>query len=98
MNLVRWFREEWNPQLKCSRVGHAPGIQTRDGMRKPKRGEGERGIAIEFQEKRTVCCRCDTELGAPKEMRANEVDSWTAPKSIWDEFERKGLWLRRQWS
>jgi hypothetical protein len=95
---MRWFRELLSPALKCERRGHDQfATQYESGLRKATWDERYQGVVMHFERKRTICQRC----GAPQEnwietMRRG-IDSWSAPASLMDTFDQKGIYIERQW-
>ncbi len=94
---MRWLKELFNPSAKCGRVGHREVRQSQNVMRKTTWEERRMGVCMRVTEERTVCGRCEATLQEPKETKARGVDSWSAPQSVWDEFESTGRYVSRNW-
>lgn len=87
---MRWWREFWQPALKCERVGHSWRTEWRRGFVRPERS-WPRAVADEVVQERGIC-RCGLTSGDWATVSRSGIQSLSGPREMFDEIERGGSW------
>ena len=88
MILTRFFKELFNPSLKCKRLGHD--MKTIVILIREE-GGGFRNVVSDFNAKKDYCKRCGGEHSEPRDLEY--VTGYTKckmPSNMWDEIREKG--------
>lgn len=84
---MRWFKEFFNPILKCKRLGHE--FETVKGVI-IKRSKDSRSVCESYSVDLKTCKRCEMKLMPKNEEYVGSWTSITMPKSMWKEMDEKG--------
>lgn len=86
---MRFWREFWNPSLKCNRLGHVDRPITKRIRRKAPPFT-YRTVVEDFEATFIQCKRCGKETGPNEEKIVDSFTSCSMPDTMWDEMRNKG--------
>jgi hypothetical protein len=87
--MIQWVRELFNPQAKCHRIGHIPGMEYREGFRRPE-GNHWSSACVQVSDERPVCLRCLTVVGDWQETRRKGAAAFNWPVNQAEVFNSAG--------
>jgi hypothetical protein len=87
MSLIRWWKETRTPALKCDRLGHVPGFETRTGYKSAKYSWH---VLDKVHQERPCCRRCGQISGDWVTVDRTGFNSVSWPSEMWDEYYANG--------
>ncbi len=96
MSLRTWFAERKAPALKCARIGHDVGMETRTGWVAPEHGWH---VMDKVKQERCACHRCGEVMSSWVTVSRSGFNSVSWPSELWDEYEANDYerWTDHGW-
>ena len=87
--MFRWFKELFNPALKCARGGHVEHFtDTRQTWRQPEGFDRSHYVAMSCHEERKACERCEEGLTEWEVKSRDGYTGYTWSKDRVDRFNK----------
>lgn len=87
MRIFRFFRELFNPSLKCARLSHhiVP-----EKIRIRKRSSEWREVVADYEAFENRCRRCGMNFGVAMGEKLDGYSGCSMPQDMWDKMDAKG--------
>lgn len=90
---MRFFKELFNPALKCERLGHKPVVEWRKGYTNPTSSDWDRyRVVVHRSTQEQVCCARCKKADPWETVKKEGIHGLTAPQSTWDAINAGGSW------